>query len=193
MSNPAPSPATRFKPGYSPKGRPNRAWMRKILAERDTEEGRTEAEKIFRHQVEAAQSWEVRVVGRDGDGELLKVASSRDSTEAAKFVFGLVGLRQLGPGEDLVKIPDGVMVAGRPMLDIVSDIVRNRLVSGQMTENELAKWTDTFLSIDSLKVSLVLKMLGKNAAGKTPEEIQRMIDGTAEPVPPAQDAEASKP
>lgn len=166
--------------------------MRKILAERDTEEGRTEAEKIFRHQVEAAQSWEVRVVGRDGDGELLKVASSRDSTEAAKFVFGLVGLRQLGPGEDLVKIPDGVMVAGRPMLDIVSDIVRNRLVSGQMTENELAKWTDTFLSIDSLKVSLVLKMLGKNAAGKSPEEIQRMIDGTAEPAP-AQDAEEPKP
>lgn len=189
MSNFSPSPATRFKPGNSPKGRPNRAWMRKILAERDSEEGKTEAEKIFRHQLEVAQSWEVRVVGRDGDGELIKVADGKASTKAAEFVFGLVGLRQIGPGEDLVKIPDDIALGNRPLLDVISDLVRYRLVSGKMTENELQKWTSTFLSIDKVKLQLVLALLGKNAQGKTPEEIQAMVDG----VEPAPQVEAAAP
>lgn len=170
-----PDAVSRFKPGKAGgPGRPSRAWIRNRL--RQSKDGKdSELVQILDHQIEVAKSWEVRVVGRDSDGELIKVASGRDSTEAAKFLYGLVGLKPLAPGEQPVRVPDGITVGNRPLLDVISDLVRHRLVSGEMTENELMKWTDTFLSIDQAKIALVFKLLGKDP-GKDAEDILRLID-----------------
>lgn len=87
MSNPSPSPDTRFGACRgNPQGRAPTAWLRRLLNERDPD-GRDQREIIARHLIEVASKWEVRVVGRDSDGELLKVASGRDSVEAAKLLM----------------------------------------------------------------------------------------------------------
>src|SRR5512141_2220536 len=86
-----PDVETRFRPGERPPaaGKPNREWIRKRLNRygKDGTDADTELEQIIDHQIEVAKSWEVRVIGRDGDGELLKVASGRDSVEAAKLLL----------------------------------------------------------------------------------------------------------
>ena len=185
-----PDAETRFQRGKPPgPGKPNRAWIRKRLNAHGGagEDERNELQRMLDHQIEVATSWEVRIVGRGEDGTPIKVASGRDSTEAARFIFGLVGLKPLGAGEQPVRVPSSIEVGTRPLLDVICELVRHRLVSGQMTENELMKWTDTFLSIDQAKIALVFKLLGKDP-GKDAEDILRLIDKL-----PAKDAPTEAP
>lgn len=189
-----PDVATRFRRRPEGAGRPSRAWIRERLNRhgKDGTATDSELEQILDHQIEVAKSWEVRIVGRDEDGRPIKVASGRDSTEASKFLCGLIGLRPLLAGDEKISIPAEVETKDRSLIDIIADTYRHMLVRGKLTRDELHELTKSVLSIDQTKIALVLKLLGKNAAGKSPEEIQRMIDGTAEPAP-AQDAEEPKP
>jgi hypothetical protein len=120
MANPNPSPENRWQKGYSPKGRPNREWIRKIVNERN-EDNHTEIEQILRHQIEVAKSWEVRVIGRDGNGELLKVASGADSTKASAFICGLIGLKPIAGYDDpavVMALAEHFRQAARDQIDI---------------------------------------------------------------------------
>ena len=183
MSNPSPNVATRFQRGNTPKGRPNRAWIRKRLNSREADKD-PEIVQILDHQIEAAKSWDVKIVGREEDGTPIKVASSRDSTEAAKFLFGLIGLRPLAAGDDAVALPPDLdRSPGRSLLDIAADVYRHRLVSGQMTEGEFADMVKILLSVDQAKMALLLKLMGKSIAGKTWEEAQELLHGTPTPAP----------
>ncbi len=85
-----------------------------------------------------------------------------------------------------VSIPEGINTT-RSLLDIAVDVYRHRLVSGDMSESEFGEMVRLLLSIDQAKVALVLKLLGKNVANTSPEEIQAMIDGET----PARAATAS--
>lgn len=93
-----------------------------------------------------------------------------------------------------VNVPEGVKIDGRPMIDVMTDIYRFRLVAGDVTTTELGRMTDQFLSIDHAKVALILKLLGPNVAGKTSEEIEALKEGRIlarqEPTQPANVAPA---
>ena len=88
MGNPNPSIATRFKPGVSgnPSGKRSLAWMKNRL-DQIGKDGNDERARILEHLIEVATRWEVRVIGKDSEGELLRVASARDSVEAAKLIY----------------------------------------------------------------------------------------------------------
>jgi len=108
-----------------------------------------------------------------------EMTNTTDRIRASRLMADLMGMRPLEPGEDRVRLPAGIELGNRPLLDVISEIARHRLGNDQMTENELQKWTSTFLSIDKIKLQLVLSLLGKNVQSKTPDEIQAMIDGVA--------------
>jgi hypothetical protein len=172
-----PDVATRFAPGRT-HGRPNRAWIRKIVNETNPE-GQSEREQILRHQIEVAKSWEVRIIGRDQDGTPIKVASGRDSTEAAKFIYGLIGLRPLAKGDDPVALPPGLVTEGRSLLDITMDIYRHQLLSGKMTDSELTEMVRVLLAAEKDKALLFLKALGPKLASLQADkaaELQRQFE-----------------
>jgi len=108
--------------------------MRRILDEKD-EAGATNRERIFRHQVEAAQAWEVRVVGRDGDGELLKVASARDSTIAAEFVLGLIGIKPVDVEKNRLALAEHIRSVARDQIEVIKTMLGARLAT--MTPEEI--------------------------------------------------------
>lgn len=88
--NPTPPPAEhRFSSEKQPpsNGRTPTKWLRDRLNRVAKGGDRTERESVYEHLYEVATSWEVVVVGRSGDGELLKVASARDAVAAAKLLF----------------------------------------------------------------------------------------------------------
>jgi len=78
-----------FSSTYQPatRGRTQSKWLRDRLSQAARSGSKSAREEIAEHLIEVATSWEVRVVGKDGDGELLKVASARDAVEAAKILF----------------------------------------------------------------------------------------------------------
>ena len=83
MSNPNPSPATRFRPGRSGNysGKRSLAWLHARL-NRVGEDGKDERERILEHLIQVATQW--TIVHR---GEEIPVASGRDSVEAAKVIY----------------------------------------------------------------------------------------------------------
>jgi hypothetical protein len=108
--NPVPPPAEhRFTADRQPasNGRTPTKWMRDRLSRAAKSGDRTEREAIYEHLLEVATSWEVVVIGRGGGGELLKVASARDSVAAAKLLFEY----DMGKPTGLVEIsnPDGTL------------------------------------------------------------------------------------
>lgn len=121
-------------------GRPKREWIRRRLNRYGKDGGAadTELEQIIDHQIEVAKSWEVRIVGRGSDGEPIRVASGRDSTEAAKFLCGLVGL---GP-EDIAKfqlvVAEHLRSVARDQVDIGRTLLGKKLEA--MTEKEIAEF-----------------------------------------------------
>src|SRR5512136_2684731 len=82
--------ATQFSSTYQParNGRTRTSWLSAKLNAATGPDGQTVKEKIAAHLIEIATSWEVKIIGKDGDGEVLKVASGRDAVEAAKVLFG---------------------------------------------------------------------------------------------------------
>lgn len=172
MANSNPSPDTRWQPGQSGfrGGRtPRTRWIRTILNEKD-DAGHPLREQILRHLIEVATRWEVIVLGRN-----MEVASGRDSVEAAKLVMAY----DLGKPREMetakVSIPDGCDTS-RSLLDIVADVYRSRLVGGQMGESEFAEMARLMLSVDQVKLALLLKLLGKDTSGKTPDQVLAMLN-----------------
>lgn len=132
-----PDVKTRFPPGHSGPGRTSSAWIRKRLNSAGRSGDKTEREEILDHLLEVAKAWEVRVIGRDGDGELLKVASARDSVEAAKVLFGY----DMGkPGDDpatyLLKLAEHLRSVARDQVEIGRGFLGKRLET--MKDEEIA-------------------------------------------------------
>jgi hypothetical protein len=116
------------------------------------------------------------------DGSRIKALLHREwlagmgkSEPARKTLIEYAAGRAPEAPESLVDIPDGVSTEGRPLLDIIADVYRSRLVNGQLKEGELHKLTDLVLSIDQAKIALVFKLLGKDP-GKNAEEILALVD-----------------
>lgn len=164
-------------------GRTPTAWMRKILSEKG-DDSLQHRERVFRHLIEVATSWEIIVKGRSTSGDPIEVASGRDSVEAAKIILGYdVGLpKKL---EAPITVPDGMLTEGRSLLDLVAEIYRHRLVSGEMGEEEFGGMVKSLLSFDQAKMQLLLKLLGKSIAGRTWEEAQALLHGQPVPSQPA--------
>jgi hypothetical protein len=177
MANPSPNVATRFRPGQSGnrRGPQQTRFIREILRERDPD-GQPMREQIVRHLIEVATRWNVIVLGRD-----MEVASARDSVEAAKLLLSYDVGKPRDMPDPLVVVPPDVETEGRPLLDIIVDVYRSLLVNGELTEGGLNKLTGMILSVDQAKIALALKLMGKNVAGKDPQEIQALLNGTALP------------
>jgi hypothetical protein len=85
--------ATRFRPGPDPRrgiGNGNKRMSTRFICRRldvISSDGRTANDDILEHLIEVATKWDVVVIGKDSDGEPLKVASARDSVEAAKLLW----------------------------------------------------------------------------------------------------------
>jgi hypothetical protein len=75
-----------YKAGHSgnPGGRTPAKWLREFLnaASDKSEGGKTRRQEIVEHLYEVATSWEIKQFGED-----IKVASGRDSVEAAKILY----------------------------------------------------------------------------------------------------------
>jgi hypothetical protein len=96
--------------------------MRNILDETDPS-GASNRERIFRHQVEVAQSWEVKIVGRDGEGETIKVASGRDSTIAAEFVLGMIGIKPIDMEKNRLALAEHLRATARDQIEIGRQLI----------------------------------------------------------------------
>ena len=123
-----------------PRGNPNNgggrtptAWIRKILGER-SETGAERREHILRHLIDVATKWEVRVIGRDSDGELLKVASARDAVEAAKLLMTY----DMGKPSGELDIAEHMRKVARDGADLAIKILGTRIYS--MAPKELAEF-----------------------------------------------------
>lgn len=214
MANPNPGGHPRWKPGEcgnKGRGAGRTKWLRGLLSSkfdklpfaRKLNLALRYGDENLRHAMaarllEIAFTDEVFVIGRDQDGPIER-ASSRESVDAIKtlFAYDLGKPREMdAPAVSVGDIPTD----GRPLLDIIADVYRARLLAGQMTEPELHKLTDLFLSIDRTKIALLIKLLGGNVAGKSEDEIRALLAGTPLPakqvptpapnVVPAKDGEA---
>jgi hypothetical protein len=170
-------PGKRFSADYQPQhnGRTPTAWLRRKLDAAARDGDQTLRDKIFEHLVEVATKWEIVVKGRDPDGAPIEVASARDAVEAAKLLFSYDFGRPREEPEATVPVPGGIATEGRPLLDILADMYRARLVAGDLAQSEIHKLTDLVLSIDQAKIALVFKLLGKDP-GKNAEEILALVD-----------------
>lgn len=99
-------------------GRPPTKWLRDTLSA-DDGSGRTKRERILDHLIEVATSWDVRIVGKGADGELLKVASGSDSVAAAKLIYSYdIGKPQGGDREFTMVVAEHLRQAARDQVDI---------------------------------------------------------------------------
>jgi hypothetical protein len=151
--------ATRFssvnQPGNA--GRTDSRWIRNKLGRAFRDGDRTARDAIADHLIEVATSWEVRVIGRDSDGEMLKVASARDAVEAAKVLFAYdMGLPKKGTNVS----PPTNADHNRSTYDLALDTYRERLLSGELSEEELLSVTKLFAEAEKSEAEAVARILG---------------------------------
>jgi hypothetical protein len=98
------------------------------MAEQNADDGgQTNRERILRHLIEVATKWEVRVVGRDGDGEMLKVASGRDAVTAASLLVGYdFGPPDKADNPGLLNVAEFFRKVERDRVDLVLAILGDR-------------------------------------------------------------------
>jgi hypothetical protein len=119
MANLNPSPRTRFPEGKSgnPGGKPPTGWLRDVMSE--GVDGVPNRVRIARHLIEVATSWDVRVIGKGADGELLKVASGADSVAAARVLYSYdVGKPPMSSDEWAMALAEHFRQAARDQIDI---------------------------------------------------------------------------
>ena len=151
--------ATRFAPGYDPR-RMGRKISTHFIVEKLAKEradGRTPNDDIVDHLIEAASKWEVIVVGKGSDGELLKVASARDSVKAAEVLWSYA-LGKPTTGGTVVPPPN--VDPRRETLDIAMEVYRDRLMAGEMGEAELAGLTQILMGAEKAEAELIARILG---------------------------------
>ena len=156
--------ATRFSSANQPQNpaRTDTRWLRKRLSEVSKNGDKTAREAIADHLIEVATSWEVRVIGRDSDGELLKVASARDSVEAAKVLFAYdMGLPKKGTPVALPSNAD----ATQSTYDLALEVYRARLLNGEMSEDELLAVTKIFADAEKAEAEMIARILGDKKGG----------------------------
>ena len=131
--------ATRFTPTYRPcsTGRTPTGWMRERLSKAARSGDKTAREEILEHLIEVATSWEVRVVGKDRDGEMIKVASGRDSVEAAKLLLGY-DMGVVKRPESPLEIANHLLAVAKLQVDIALGIIGKR--ADTMEPEQLKKY-----------------------------------------------------
>jgi hypothetical protein len=134
---------TRFRPGQcpNPHGRPSIQWLRQKVEVVDPQSKQTKLQEMADHLIEVATSWEVRVVGRDSDGELLKVASASDSVNACKLIWQALSLlRRNPPSEDEISmnLAEHFRVVAHDQFDVMVRMLGDRLKT--MSPGELAEY-----------------------------------------------------
>jgi len=144
--NPNPSSGTRFPPGVSgnPTGRVPTRWLRDFLsaARDDTPDGPSRRLKLAEHMYEVATSWEVRVVGRDSDGEVLKVADARSAVAAATLLMSYDMGKPVAGGTVAPPKSAGECAS---LLELVMLAYRERLSAGELSESDLASLASLLL------------------------------------------------
>jgi hypothetical protein len=199
MSNPTPSPSTRFgaQRGNIP-GRPSIAWLRDELgkgadAHSDVQRfidstgraGMDIRRAMVARLLQIAFTDEAICIGKDSDGELLKRISSRESLEAIKTLW----LYDIGKPRETegprIQLPEGLIHDGMSLVDIAVTVYRWRLASGQMGEVEFAEMVKLMLGVDQARLALLLKLLGKDTSGKTPDQVLAMLNGETPKIPDA--------
>jgi hypothetical protein len=136
----------------------------------DTATGKSKRQQVAEHLLEIATRWEVRVVGRDSDGELLKVASGNDSVNAAKLLFSYdVGKPQAAEEERALQLAEHLRSVARDQVDVGRTLLGKKLES--MTEQEIA----TFWKLCDFGIARYLQEAQAHIAGTTdarePEQI----------------------
>jgi hypothetical protein len=170
----------------SHKGRTPTAFVRKILAERD-ESGKENRERMVRHMIEVATRWEVRVIGSDSDGELLKVASGKDAVAAAKLLMLY----------DLGKPPDSSLAIAEHYRKVETDRFAYALqLLGErakaMSDKEKAEFFNSLLVAQRGSVEMFIRMA--EAGGEADDHAQEQItDGQACPLPDSDPTPAPSP
>ena len=121
------SVATRFTSTYRPPhtGRTPTGWLRERLSTAARSGDKTAREEILEHLIEVATSWEVRVIGKDRDGEVLKVASGRDSVEAAKLLLGY-DMGVVKRPESSLELANHLLAVAKLQVDIALGIIGKR-------------------------------------------------------------------
>ena len=126
MANPSPNLATRFQPGYRGPGRPPVGWLRDVMSEEKG--GITNREKIARHLIEIATSWEVKVIGKGADGEVLKVASGSDAVQAARILYSYdIGKPRVSDQEFALMLANHFQQVARDQVEIGLKLLGNQL------------------------------------------------------------------
>ena len=201
LSNQGPPPGVgvRFSSAYQPAnaGRTDSRWIRNKLGKAFRDSDKSAREAIADHLIEVATSWEVVVVGRDSDGSLLKVASARDSVEAAKVLFAYdMGLPKKGAP---VAAPAGTDLT-RSTYDIALETYRQRLLSGEMSEDELLAVTKIFAEAEKAEAEMIARILGDKSEGSRAlrERVERLLERmearmNAAEAPPVLEAQVVEP
>ena len=148
MSNPNPvvpieaGKATRFRAGYDPRRVAQRLAIQYIcdrLSDPRLDDGRNANDDIVDHLVEVATKWEVVVLGKDQDGELLRVASARDSVAAAKLLWSYAhGNAPASAADEEMAIAEHMRKVARDGADLAIKILGTRIYS--MGPKELAEF-----------------------------------------------------
>lgn len=124
---------------------------------------------------------EAIVIGKDSDGELLKRISSRESLEAIKTLW----LYDIGKPREVegpkIQLPEGLIRDSMSLVDIAAAVYRWRLTSGQMGEAEFAEMVKLMLSVDQVKLQLLLRLLGKDSGSLSPDEVLAKLNDHHEP------------
>jgi hypothetical protein len=151
--------ATRFSSVHQPgnAGRTDSRWIRNKLGKAFRDGDKSARDAIADHLIEVATSWEVRVIGRDSDGEMLKVASARDAVEAAKVLFAYdMGMPKKGTNV----APPANADPSRSTYDLALDAYRERLLSGDLSEEELLAVTKLFAEAEKAEAEMIARILG---------------------------------
>lgn len=160
QGNPNPSPSTRFQPGCrgNPGGRPSFRWLRDEFVK--VRDGATDWERTYQHLMEVATLWEVRVVGKDSDGELLKVASARESVEAIKLLwaYGLGGAPKCA---DPVALAEHLRQVEKDRVSLALDVLGQRKHS--MGIDELQKFFLACAANPARFMEIAQQMLGEES------------------------------
>jgi len=170
--------APRYVPGQSgnPGGRTPSKWLREYLsaANDKSEDGKTRRLRIAEHLYEVATSWEVVVVGRDNKGELLKVASARDSVAAAALLYSYdMGKPTSGA---TIRAPKGVSQHSS-LLDMLMAACRERIASGELNEAELVPLAQLLVGAEKAEAEMIARLMGDKSAGSQVlrERVERVI------------------
>lgn len=171
-------PGVQFSSTYQPanRTRTTATWLRERLSRAAKDGDKTQREAILEHLIEVATTWDVRVVGKGVDGELLKVASARDAVEAAKVLFAYdMGSPAKNPS--LLELAEHLRAVEKDRVSTVIACLGSKLRS--LSPTEMRDFFETCANDPEKFMSRAEQLLG-GATEQHPEQAQ-LPDPEAKP------------